>query len=145
MTPRKITDWTLVPLFLQTLWSGIKLHVAEYHAAHNEWHAWAVTHSIAGVLMAAFIIIHIAQHWGWYMALNKPLKIRKARVRRLNVAALTVLFAALIFSGLWLLLMVDGGTSHLGLVHFWIGAIASIFAIAHILRRHRQFLGRGTR
>lgn len=137
---QKITDWTLVPLFLLTLWSGIKLHVSDYSSAHDDWHTWAVVHSIAGVLMTVFIIMHVRQHWKWYKALRKPLKVKKARNRRRAVLALTFLFAAVIATGIALLLFVDGADSHTGLFHFWTGIMASLFAIGHILKRSKQLI-----
>lgn len=140
MKIRKITDWTLVPLFLLTLWSGIKLHVTDYSSAHEDWHTWAVVHSIAGVLMTVFIIMHIRQHWKWYKAIRTPLKLKKARNRRRAVLALTVLFATVIATGIGLLLFIDGADSHTGLLHFWIGLLASLFAIQHILKRTKQLI-----
>lgn len=137
---KKITDWSLVPLFLLTLWSGIELHVTDYFTNHDHWHAWAVTHSIAGVLMAVFVILHVCQHWKWYKALGKPLKARKARVRRRAVLTLTALFAIVIITGLWVLVFVDGADSHPGLVHFVLGLAASLFAFGHIIKRYKQLL-----
>lgn len=137
---RKITDRTLVPLFALTLWSGIELHMTGYFTTHDEWHAWAVAHSVAGVFMAGFIVMHVIQHKEWYKTIFKPLKASKARVRRRVVTLLTIVFAAVIITGLWLLLVVDGGGSHFGLVHFWLGVIASVFAVGHILKRYRQLL-----
>lgn len=137
---RKLTDWSLVPLFLITLWSGIELHICDYVARHATWHMWAVTHSIAGILMAGFIISHVSQHWKWYKAITKPLKAPKARVRRRVVLILTTLFAAVIITGLLLLLFIDGSDSHVGLGHFWLGIAASLFAIGHILKRYKQLI-----
>ena len=137
---RKFTDWSLVPLFLLTLWSGIELHVSDYATNHATWHTWAVAHSIAGVLMAGFIITHVCQHWKWYKAITKPLKASKARVRRRVVLILTILFVAVIVTGLMLLLFIDGADSEIGLWHFRVGIAASLFAIGHILKRHRQLI-----
>lgn len=140
MKTRKLVDWSLVPLFLLTLWSGIELHVTDYATAHGRWHLWAVTHSIAGMLMAILIIMHIIQHWKWYKAITKPLTNPKARMRRRVVLVLTAFFTAVIITGFWLLLFVDGAESHIGLLHFGLGVVASLFAIGHILKRHKQLL-----
>lgn len=115
---RKFTDWSLVPLFLLTLWTGIELHVSDYVTNHEAWHTWAVAHSLAGVLMTGFIIAHVCQHWKWYKTITTPLKAPKARVRRRVVLILTTLFAAVIVTGLMLLLIIDGANSHVGLWHF---------------------------
>ncbi len=138
MKIRKITNWALAPLFLLTLWSGIELHVTDYYLVYEEWHSWSVVHSIAGILMAAFIVMHFCQHWKWYSALSKPVKVRKARVRRCAVMTLTVLFAVVIVTGLWILIFVIGADSRIGHVHFWLGILALAFAIGHILKRRKQ-------
>ncbi|MEY8631864.1 DUF4405 domain-containing protein [Bacteroides nordii] len=44
------TDLILIPLFILSLYTGIKLHIAGHHANHEIWHNWTVFHTIASLL-----------------------------------------------------------------------------------------------
>lgn len=64
------TDLILIPLFILSLYTGIKLHIAGHHANHEIWHNWTVFHTIASLLFTIFGIVHIKSHWGWYKGLK---------------------------------------------------------------------------
>lgn len=130
------TDLALVPLFMVTLYAGIALHLAGHDGNHDAWHNWAVVHTIAGLLFAAFGILHVKTHWTWY-------KVRKANdIRSKSVWLLSFVFIGEVVTGVLLLLWVDGADSLTGLLHYKIGLIAGVLGILHILRRFR-FLSKG--
>lgn len=45
-----VIDWTLIPVFVLSAFSGIQLHVAGHGTSHEVWHHWAVFHIIASIL-----------------------------------------------------------------------------------------------
>ena len=52
-----------------------------------------------------------------------------------HTAILTIVAAATIFTGVSLLIFVDGQGSYLGLVHYFIGLLLSLFSIGHLIKR----------
>jgi len=64
------TDSALVPLFLLTFYTGVKLHVAGHGEDHAVWHYWAVFHALAGFVFTLFGTIHVKDHRGWYKGLK---------------------------------------------------------------------------
>ncbi|MDO4159834.1 MAG: DUF4405 domain-containing protein [Prevotellaceae bacterium] len=125
-----IIDWTLIPLFLFTAYTGIELHVAGHGSNHELWHNWAVFHVLASLLFLVIIVFHFATHWRWYKGLiNKGIG-NKSKV----TVVLSVLFLFETISGI-VLLFVDGVSSQIGLLHYGIGLIMSVIAIGHTLKR----------
>ena len=118
------TDLILIPLFILSLYTGIKLHIAGHHANHEIWHNWTVFHTIASLLFTIFGIVHIKSHWGWY----KGLKTTGCKGKKKVV---------LLFS-----IFVDGANSPTGLLHYKIGIATGVLAILHILKR-KHFLYSG--
>ena len=132
------TDLILIPLFILSLYTGIKLHIAEHHANHEIWHNWAVFHTIVSLLFTIFGIAHIKSHWNWY----KGLKTIGCKGKRKVVLLLSITFALVIITGILLLLFVNGASSSTGLLHYKIGISTGVLAILHILRR-KHFLYSG--
>ena len=66
-----IIDWSLIPVFVLSAYSGIELHVADYEGNHEVWHNWAVFHVLTSLLFLMASIFHIATHWGWYKGTAK--------------------------------------------------------------------------
>lgn len=123
-------DIILIPVFLILIVSGICIHVTDEFSKHDLWHAWAVTHVIAGTLFLVLGILHIKGHWPWFKSLVKSLK-RKSKPTMI----LTLLFCFEIVTGVILLAFTDGGNSHTGLWHWWIGLIMTGFGVGHIMKR----------
>lgn len=132
------TNLILIPLFILSLYTGIKLHIAEHHANHEIWHNWAVFHTIVSLLFTIFGIAHIKSHWNWY----KGLKTIGCKGKRKVVLLLSITFALVIITGILLLLFVNGASSSTGLLHYKIGIATGVLAILHILRR-KHFLYSG--
>ena len=63
------TDIALVPTFVLTFYSGIKLHVAGHGTSHEVWHNFALFHIITSLLFLAACIMHIRSHAAWYKGL----------------------------------------------------------------------------
>lgn len=125
-----IIDWTLIPLFLFTAYTGIELHVAGHGSNHELWHNWAVFHVLASLLFLVTIVFHLYTHLGWYKGLiNKGIG-KKSKV----TVVLSVLFLLETISGI-VLIFVDGASSRIGLWHYVIGLIMSVIAIGHTIKR----------
>ena len=95
------TDLILIPLFILSLYTGIKLHIAGHHANHEIWHNWTVFHTIASLLFTIFGIVHIKSHWGWY----KGLKTTGCKGKKKVVLLFSITFALVIITGILLLLL----------------------------------------
>lgn len=75
-----VIDWSLIPVFVLSAYSGIELHVADYEGNHEVWHNWAVFHVLTSLLFLMASIFHIATHWGWYKGTAKNGIGRKSKV-----------------------------------------------------------------
>ena len=111
-----IIDWSLIPVFVLSAYSGIELHVADYEGNHEVWHNWAVFHVLTSLLFLMASIFHIATHWGWYKGTAKNGIGRKSKV----TAVLSVLFLSVVLTG-FALLGIEGAGSPVGQCHFWAG------------------------
>lgn len=125
-----IIDWTLIPLFLAALISGIMLHAAASLGNHDIWHFRALSHTISGLLFSIALSIHISTHWPWYRGWFRKGLGKKSRV----TALLSLLFIFLILTGI-ILLPIKGDNSRIGHCHYVCGIIAAIIACGHIIKR----------
>ncbi len=123
-------DLVLIPTFLLLIISGISIHVTDEFSHHSVWHNWAVTHVIAGTLFLILGIFHIKGHWPWFRSLAKSLK-KKSKPNMI----LTLLFLFETVTGIILLAFTEGGGSHIGLWHWWVGLLMSAFGIGHLIKR----------
>lgn len=123
-------DIALIPAFILLVVSGVGIHLSDEFEQHQAWHSWAVTHVVAAIFFLSLAIIHIKGHWGWFKSIVTTFK--KKSKPTLN---LTLLFLFETVSGIILLAFTDGGNSHLGLWHWWIGLIMTGFGIGHLLKR----------
>lgn len=124
-----IIDWSLIPTFILTVYTGIQLHIAE-SATHEIWHNWAVAHTIVSILFTIAVIFHIKTHWNWFKSITKSDSQRKKRI----TIAVSVFFVILVISGI-VLLIAHGTIPKLGQWHFRIGIIATILFLGHIIKR----------
>lgn len=127
-----LTDFVLVPLFILTLYTGIKLHVAGHDVNHEIWHNWAIFHTIVSLLFTISGIIHVKAHWTWY----KGLKTKGMKGKSKSVLMLSLTFIPIVITGISLL-YIEGANSSTGLLHYKTGLIAGISGIVHILKRLR--------
>ena len=125
-----VIDWSLIPVFVLSAYSGIELHVADYEGNHEVWHNWAVFHVLTSLLFLMASIFHIATHWGWYKGTAKNGIGRKSKV----TAVLSILFLSVVLTG-FALLGIEGAGSPVGLCHFWTGIVTTVLSIGHILKR----------
>lgn len=134
MKPIFRTDIALIVLFVASLFTGIKIHLADHFDTHDAWHDWSVAHVVVNVLFLRTAVVHIKQHWGWFKTFFSA-KTLKSKITKV----VAVSFLAVVVSGLALLVFAEGQGSHAGLVHYWIGMIFSVFALGHFLKRFRIF------
>ena len=125
-----VTDWVLVPLFGAVLYSGVGPHLAGHGTDHDVWHAWAVAHTLAGVLFFAAGAVHVGFHKTWYVGLVRGMKSR-SRVTLL----LSALSVAVVATGFALLFWIDGAHSRTGLWHYKAGLAMGVCGIMHIATR----------
>lgn len=123
-------DIAFIPVFATLIISGIGIHVTDEFEQHHIWHNWAVAHVIAGTLFLVLGALHIKGHWHWFKTLLQTFK-KKSKPTMI----LSVLFLFETLTGIILLAFTDGGNSHIGLWHWWVGLIMSAFAIGHLLKR----------
>lgn len=123
-------DIALIPALVILIVTGIGIHVSDEVEQHALWHGWAVAHVISGALFLGLGIAHVRGHWGWFRSLLKTFR-KKSRA----TIALTLLFLAETVTGIILLAFTDGGHSHIGLWHWWLGLLMAAFGIGHLLKR----------
>ena len=125
-----VIDWILIPLFLLTAYTGIKLHIVGHGNNHELWHNWAVFHVLTSFLFFLAAIFHITTHWGWYKGIIKNGLGKKNKI----TVVLSVVFFLVSVTGI-ILLGVDGANSYIGLLHYKIGIVTIVLCIGHLLKR----------
>ena len=127
-----ITDIAMAILFAGVLTTGIGVHRMGEISSHEAWHNWSVVHFFLSLSWLIVTIFHINHHLNWYRSIfkNRSLK-HKSHI----TAILTIVATATIFTGVSLLIFVDGQGSYLGLVHYFIGLLLSLFSIGHLIKR----------
>lgn len=135
MKKNLIIDWSLIPAFMLTAVTGIRLHFLGHGhgGGYGLRHDWAVSHILVSLMLTALVTWHIKQHWGWYKSLFRNGPGRKSRI----TAALSLAFPLLTITGLVLLLNLCGRKCHIGLWHYWMGLAATALAVLHLARRFR--------
>ena len=61
-----IIDWSLLPSFILSVYTGTELHVAGHGNNHKIWHDWAVFHVIVSSLFLILMVHHLITHRNWY-------------------------------------------------------------------------------
>lgn len=132
MTMKKIfvIDWSLLPCFVLSAFTGLELHVHGQGADHALWHNWAVAHIVVSLLFLVLAVWHVRTHIGWYKSLLRQGLGKKSRV----TVIVSALFAVLALSGL-ALLAVEGPNSGLGLWHYRLGLAGMLLFAGHIIKR----------
>lgn len=128
-----LTDLLLLITFVPSSATGFILHWAGHQSSHELWHNWAVAHVISTLLLTILVAIHIYGHWGWYKSLFKGGIKNKSRV----TIVVSILFVVLTISGTFAFTVPEGPNSHIGIVHYIIGIISTIFFVGHIVKRHK--------
>ncbi len=130
-----VIDWALVPLFLLTAYTGIRLHIAGHGTDHELWHDWAVFHVLVSLLFFGVALLHVATHLQWYRKVVKKGIDKKSRITTL----VSVVFLLASLSGI-ALFWVNGKNSALGIAHYKIGIVAIVLWAGHLLKRIRILL-----
>lgn len=128
------TNWTMIPLFILTAYSGIGLHIAGHGSSHDLWRDRAVLHLMASILFLINAIFHIITHWNWY----KGIVSKGVRKKNKITVMLSIVFLLVSVTGV-ILLSIDRTNSDIGLWHYKIGIITIIFSVGHILKRMLLF------
>ncbi len=125
-----VIDWSLIPLFIFSAYTGIELHIAGHGDNHEVWHNWAVLHVIASLFFLIAVIFHIATHSRWYTGIMKRGIGNKSKITLvLSAAALCVIITGIILLG------VDGENSAIGIFHYQIGILTIVLSVIHVLKR----------
>lgn len=131
-----VVDLLLLFLFIATATSGFGMHVAGHENNHSVWHNWAVAHIFFTLFFTITTIAHIYLHWNWYKSLfSKPLG-KKSKI----TIIVTVLFVVLVISGTLAFVIPEGPNSQIGMAHYKIGVVSTIFFAGHIIKRHKVLL-----
>lgn len=125
-----ITDLCLIPVFLLTVFTGIRLHLAGHWGSHELWHYMATLHILAALPFTILIFFHFKTHLGWYSSLIHNGLGHKSRVS----VAVSIVFVIVAMTG-YLLLAVDGAGSGLGMWHYRIGLLSMVLFGGHIIKR----------
>lgn len=125
-------DAALYLLGVLTALSGFGFHIAGHGGDMHQWAIWACIHSIIAIVFLVMIIQHLITHKGWIKALKKQEARQKRSVKITCFLGLLALVVAI--SGLTLF-AIDGANSHIGVWHYKLGIIFTIFAIGHAAKR----------
>ena len=130
MRKRMATNWALLPSFILSAFSGIKLHTLGHGMGHGAGHLWHSFHLWTSIMLLVLMIIHIKIHWSWYKHWFRKGLGSKSR----TTALLSITFLLLALTGIILL----GGVcrrSIIGIWHFYLGIAMIILAVMHIFKR----------
>lgn len=130
-----IVDLFLIPIFILVIYSGLKLHIAGHgnDYAHDVWTYWAHFHIVLSIVSLIGVSLHIKAHWGWYKSFIKKGTKKKSRL----TIGLSVLFLVLCFTGIALVLFVEGANSKVGLWHYRFGLVIIVLLLVHFVTRFR--------
>ncbi|MBR5603483.1 MAG: DUF4405 domain-containing protein [Bacteroidales bacterium] len=127
-----IVDLLLLTLFILTAISGFRMHIVGHGNSHFIWHNWAIVHTISTLFFTIATILHVYFHWNWYKGLFfKPFG-KKSKV----TIIVSLLFLTLTISG-FLAFVPQGPNSNIGITHYKIGIVSTLFFIIHIIKRYK--------
>lgn len=118
---------SLVPLFIGTLITGLKLHEAAKSGFYDH---WVIPHIVTALLMLIMMIFHSYYHWGWYKSLFKTTKNKS----KLSIA-ISILFFVVVLTGIVDMFLEPN--SAIGLLHNKIGLFMVVFSFFHLITRFR--------
>ena len=128
-------DWTLIPLFVLTVYTGLKFHGAGHSAEPELIHAWMVRHFFISFVLLIVCSFHLKSHRYWYKGILKNGLGKKSKV----TLFLSFIFLLVSITG-FMLLGVSGMNTPLGLLHYKMGFVLVILGIWHILKRGSALL-----
>ena len=111
------TDILLIPTFIGTVYSGLKLHEASHSGNYGD---WVDFHIIFGFLMLILGIIHIIQHKNWYKNFFK-----RNKQTKILTNFFSILFASVVITGIVDIFDFEHITK-VGSIHFRFGFIMSV-------------------
>lgn len=126
-------DVAMVPVFVLSFCSGLKLHAAG-HGFVDVTEQWTMVHIVVSLLFVALVCIHVRNHWGWF----KRVKKEGVRGKKKMVMLLTLAFLSVAISGI-ILIFIGKDFPSFGMLHYKIGIVTVVLSIQHILKR-RTFL-----
>ena len=135
MKNKFVVDWALLPSFILSAFSGIKLHTLGHGMGHGAGHLWHSFHLWTSIMLLVLMIIHIKIHWSWYKHWFRKGLGSKSR----TTALLSITFLLLALTGIILL----GGVcrrSIIGIWHFYLGIAMIILAVMHIFKRWARLI-----
>lgn len=122
----------LLPLaFVSSAITGICLHIAGHGSSHEVWHSWAVAHIVATLIWVISVCFHVWRNRHWYKTFVSKGFIKKHFV---NLVLLS-LFVIATFTGIILLVYVEGANSSTGLWHYKLGILLLLFSLVHSIFR----------
>ncbi len=124
-----VVDWILLLCFLLTAVTGVGMHIAGHGTSHLGWEVWAWAHSLFGMLFVAFAVWHAKMHIGWYKSLFKGKSGKKHITTILTAIAIIITITGVV------MFAVSGANTGVGLWHYRIGILFSLFALGHIVKR----------
>lgn len=128
------TDCCLLVLFPLVFASGAALHAACHGFIAVGVRAAAIVHALIGAMFVVAAAVHVKEHWGWYKSLRKTMRGHDAATSLLNL-----LFTAAAVTGIVLLVAVDSAFSHIGMLHYRLGIVLTLFAAYHFGKRFARF------
>ena len=130
MKNKFVVDWALLPSFILSAFSGIKLHTLGHSMGHGTGHLWHSFHLWTSIMLLVLMIIHIKIHWSWYKHLFQKGLGNKSR----TTVVLSLIFLLLASTGI-ILLGSECRRSAIGIWHFYLGIAMIILAVMHIFKR----------
>ena len=130
MKNKFVVDWALLPSFILSAFSGIKLHMLGHGMGHGACRFWGTFHIGASLVLLLLVIIHVKMHWNWYKHLFQKGLGNKSR----TIAILSLIFLLLASTGI-ILLEGECRRSAIGIWHFYLGIAMIILAVMHIFKR----------
>ena len=130
MKNKFVVDWALLPSFILSAFSGIKLHTLGHGMGHGAGHLWHSFHLWTSIMLLVLMIIHIKIHWSWYKHWFRKGLGSKSR----TTALLSITFLLLALTGI--ILLGDAcRKSIIGIWHFHLGWLMIVLAVVHVFKR----------
>ena len=126
-------DLLLYLVGVMTVASGITFHIMGHNGYdHHSWVMCAIVHTVISSVFVWLVAMHLITHKGWI----KGLKNRCCRKKSMITIILAIIAVVVAVTGFGLL-AVSGANSHLGLLHYKLGIVFALLAVAHSVRRFR--------
>ena len=129
-----VVDVVAMMCVVAAIVSGFVLHREVHHLyIYNDIGLWGM-HEAVGLVLAAMLAMHCAQHPQWFR------NYRKITVKRKRVTTI-LLCVGVILAASGVVLMCGSRSEEVSIIHYVLGIVFTLLAVGHVCKRWRIFKG----